>query len=397
MHLSIDTLDGTAVADRPVEMVERKGIGHPDTICDSLAERLSAVLCRTYRKRAGAILHHNVDKVLLAAGASKPRFGGGRVTAPMEIHLAGRATMESEGDAIPVEALAREACGSWFREHLHALDPDRDVRLHCHIRPGSAELVELYRHAATTGIWLANDTSMGVGFAPRTPLESAVFAAERALNAAGVRQELPALGEDVKVLGLREGRRMALTVACAMVDRYLADASAYEEVRKQAATIARIAAEAEAGGQVEVAVNTADDPEAGAFYLTVTGTSAEAGDDGQTGRGNRASGLITPGRPMTLEGIAGKNPMTHVGKLYNVAADLLARALVAEIDEVAEAECMLASRIGAPVDEPQMVSLRLRPRPAPGIRRHAEAIVRRHLSAMSGLWRRFAEESLPVV
>jgi S-adenosylmethionine synthetase len=49
-------------------------------------------------------------------------------------------------------------------------------------------------------------------------------------------------------------------------------------------------------------------------YLTVTGTSAEAGDDGEVGRGNRVNDLITPYRPISLEAAAGKNPVTHVGQ-----------------------------------------------------------------------------------
>ncbi len=51
-----------------VEVVERKGAGHPDTICDALAETLSRNLCREYQSRFGYILHHNVDKALLCGG-----------------------------------------------------------------------------------------------------------------------------------------------------------------------------------------------------------------------------------------------------------------------------------------------------------------------------------------
>ena len=75
----------------PVEVVERKGLGHPDTIFDALAEALSRALCREYLQKCGIILHHNVDKALLCGGRAAPQFGGGVVLAPIEIHLAGRA------------------------------------------------------------------------------------------------------------------------------------------------------------------------------------------------------------------------------------------------------------------------------------------------------------------
>ena len=129
-------------------------------------------------------------------------------------------------------------------------------------------------------------------------------------------------------------------------------------------------------------MNGADDDARGRFYTTVTGLSAEAGDDGQPGRGNRVNGLITPRRAMTLESVAGKNPVTHVGKLYNLAASLLAEELVSELPGVAEAECRLVSRIGRPVDDPPLLHLRVRsadPRePAP--RARIEAIARQRVA-----------------
>jgi S-adenosylmethionine synthetase len=375
----------------PVELVERKGLGHPDTICDALAEELSLALSRFYLERFGAIQHHNVDKVLLWAGRSRPRLGGGALEAPIEVFLAGRATTRLGGVDVPVADLAHAACEVWIERHLRYVDPRRDVRLHCLVRPGSSELVELFaagprsarRHAA-----LANDTSLGVGFAPLTPLEAAVLAAERALNSEGTKRAHPALGEDVKVLGVRRGATVELTVACAMVDRHLPDVSAYLAAREAAARCAGCAAQAAFGRDITAVVNAADDPARERLYLTVTGTSAESGDDGQAGRGNRASGLITPYRPMTLESIAGKNPVSHVGKLYNVAAQRIAQSLVAAIPELAAAEVYLASRIGQPVTEPALVDVALTPREGDvsALAPRAEALVRDAIGRVDELW-----------
>ena len=91
----------------------------------------------------------------------------------------------------------------------------------------------------------------------------------------------------------------------------------------------------------------------------MTGTSAEAGDDGEVGRGNRVNGLITPFRPMSLEAAAGKNPVSHVGKIYNVLARQIAEAIVSEMPEVAAAQCYLVSQIGRPVTEPAITHIRL--------------------------------------
>ena len=335
VNVVVSELDGIAPAAQPVEIVERKGLGHPDTLCDALAEEVSLALSRFYRERFGFVLHHNVDKVLLRGGAARPAFAGGEVDEPIDLYLAGRATREYGGVKIPVDELAVGACRSWLSANLHALDAERHVRVHCLVRPGSGDLVELFERQRRGGApRLANDTSIGVGFAPLTPLEGAVLAAERSLRESAA----PERGEDVKVMGVRVGARSALTVACAFVGGHLRDLDAYLAARARAAENVRAAATAILNVEPAVEVNTADDPDAGSVYLTVTGTSAEAGDDGQTGRGNRANGLITPARPMTIESFAGKNPITHVGKLYNVAATRIAEALVSGIEGAREAQ-----------------------------------------------------------
>jgi S-adenosylmethionine synthetase len=344
------------VRQQPVEVVERKGVGHPDTICDALAERVCVRLCNCYLERFGVILHHNVDKVLLCGGSSRAAFGGGEVLEPIEIYLAGRATSEFRGEQIPVAELAVEECRAWLSAHLFALDVERGVRIFPRFRPGSGELVGLFAKglAATP---LANDTSCGVGFAPLTPLERAVLAAEEALNSAGTKRAHPAIGQDVKVMGVRRDARISLTIGCAMIDRHLRNMDDYTQEKAVALEIALRAARCASGLQVEGIVNAADAIERGDIYLTVTGTSAETGDDGEAGRGNRASGLITPYRPMTMEAAAGKNPVSHVGKIYNVAAAVIADRAAREVPGVLEASCIMVSQIGRPIDDPQVLDL----------------------------------------
>ena len=121
-------------------MVERKGLGHPDTICDALAETFSRNLCRAYRQRFGQIMHHNVDKALLCAGRAAPALGGGKVLAPISIYLAGRATTQVGSDHVPIQDIAIEGSQAWLRSNLHALDSDRDVVMRALIEPGSLHL-----------------------------------------------------------------------------------------------------------------------------------------------------------------------------------------------------------------------------------------------------------------
>lgn len=395
MDLVVRRREGSGPGAQPVEVVERKGLGHPDTVCDGIAEHVCVCLCRAYRQRFGEILHHNVDKVLLCGGAARAAFGGGETLEPIELYLAGRATAVHRGASIDVAGLAVEACREWLGANLPLLDLDRDVRIVSRIRRGSADLTQLFARGGAVA--LANDTSCGAGFAPPTDLERAVLAVEQALNGPETKRAHPALGADVKVMGVRRDERITLTVGCAMVGRFLTGLADYAEQKAVAAQLSREAARRVTALPVEVTVNAADDLARGEVYLTVTGTSAEAGDDGEVGRGNRVCGLIVPYRTMTLEAAAGKNPVSHVGKLYNLAAGRIAEALCRELAEVHDASCLLVSRIGQPVDDPQVADVSLAMGSAPaGLEAKVGEVVRSELSRLDVLREELLGEHLRV-
>lgn len=215
-------------------------------------------------------------------------------------------------------------------------------------------------------------------------------------KAAAFKMAFPAIGEDIKVMGVREGDNISLTVSCAFVGRIVANIAAYSAATEALQVSAVDAARGVVVGDVVVRVNTADDLASGSVFLTVSGTSAEEGDDGQTGRGNRANGLMTPCRPMTLEALAGKNPVTHVGKLYNAAASKLAAAIVAEVPSITEAECFLVSQIAAPVDRPRIALLRVWCRGGvltTDAESRIRAVAEREIGAIPSLWRSFLMET----
>lgn len=385
-------LRGAGVPTLETEVVERKGSGHPDTLCDALAEHLSVQLSRYYLEHFGAVLHHNVDKALLAAGGSQPRFGGGEISEPMDIYLAGRATLEVRGKRVPVEEIAVEGTKQWLREHLPLLDPERHVRIHPRLRPGSSELTALFEGRAS-GPPRANDSSIGVGFAPLTGLERLVLDVEERLNSREYLAVHPEAGRDVKVLGYRYGNSYALTIARAFVASNLANLDEYLGAKLSVLSSVQAFGD-ELGAPLACVVNARDEPEAGAVFLTVTGTSAESGDDGQVGRGNRPSGLITPHRPMSLEAVAGKNPVNHTGKLYNLIARDLAHDIVARVPEARGATCFLVSQIGTRIDEPSLVQIILdHDDPAAGERYHGQIqeLVHSHLESIPHLTERLLE------
>lgn len=368
-----------------VEVVEHKGLGHPDTLCDGVAEAASRALCRAYMAEDGVVRHHNVDKALLVGGRSRATFGGGEILEPMVLHMAGRAA-EPGGRAGAAREIVVEAARAWMRSSLHAADVDRDLRIEPWLRAGSADLVDLFGRGR-----LANDTSIGAGYAPLSPVEQGVLAAADALRARARDAATPEVGEDIKLLAVRRGQRVELTVACAIVSRHVESLSRYLAARTGIASAVQAAfARSGADGlDVDVVVNAADDVERSSVYLTVSGTSAEAGDDGEVGRGNRVNRLITPCRPMTLEAAAGKNPITHVGKLYNLAAHAIARDVVAAVPAVRRAECFLASRIGRPIDDPALLDVRVALRDGESladVRARIEEVARAGVAAIPSMW-----------
>ena len=357
MELVIRTRESGAPGSQPVEIVERKGLGHPDTICDGIAEHICVRLCRYYLDHFGVILHHNVDKILLCGGAARPAFAGGEVLEPIEIYLAGRATAEHAGTRIPTHDIATEACRDWLRAHIELIDLDRHIRIVSRLRPGSADLARIFAEGGDRP--LANDTSCGAGFAPLTDLEKTVLTVERTLNSRETKHAHPEIGPDIKVMGVRRERRIHLTIACAFVGRFITDIDDYARKKASAQALAVGAARATTTLDVDATINPADDLDREQVYLTVTGTSAEAGDDGQVGRGNRVGGLITPYRVMTLEAAAGKNPMSHVGKLYHLVAGRIASSITTDLRGIEDATCVMVSEIGRAVDDPEVIDIGL--------------------------------------
>jgi len=368
---TIHHLDHDPITARSTEFVERKGIGHPDSICDGIAEAVSRALSQRYLDEYGRVLHHNTDKVQLAAGRTAPDFGGGEVIDPIYVLLGGRATRSVDGRSLPVDDIAIDAARGYVDAHFPQLEREM-IEFESRIGEVSADLRSMFD---TETVPLANDTSVGSGYAPLSETDRIVDGLESEL-----RERIPAVGPDVKLMGWRTNNELRLTVAAAIISRYVADVDEYVAVTERIEDLAVQYARQHTERTVRVEVNAADDVESESVYLTETGLSAEMGDDGNVGRGNRVNGLITPHRPMSLEASAGKNPVSHVGKLYNLvatnAAERIHQTLGAEYAAV-----KLLSQIGRPVTEPVAVDVDTTARADDAVRR----LVREELDALDSL------------
>lgn len=334
----------------PLEVVERKGRGHPDTICDLLTERISYDLGSYYLKTCGRVLHYNVDKALLVGGRSKPEFGGGEILEPARLYLGDRAISVFNGKNLMLSEVIESSIHSWLKENLRFLKLGETLEWKSEIKQGSATLNSVEESN------VANDTSVGVGYWPLSSLETLTLEIEETLTSPSYREKYPELGEDIKIMSIRRGNAVEVILACAFIDRYISGIDDYVYKKKRALEgIQSDFAERYARKfDLSFSLNTLDDPLKGldGLYLTVTGLSCEGGDSGQVGRGNRVSGLIPFMRPQTMEAWAGKNFKTHVGKIYSFAAQSLAKTLIENVEEVSESSVTLVGKIGSPVHEP---------------------------------------------
>jgi len=348
------------------EIVERKGRGHPDTLADSLAERLSAKYSNYTLKNFGAILHHNFDKVGLLGGSSYVRFGKGKMINPIKVLLNGRVSTRFGNTIIPFEKMIISWSKEFLKERLPLIDVDKDLLFIMNISnkssPGKTE--EKGSEKGTRKYWfeprdlrdlqelkilLSNDTSLGVGFAPMSKLEIFILDLEHRLNSI-FSDKNKWMGSDIKILGLCNNSRYSITMCIPQIANYVRNQEEYKKNLESAKKYIFSIAKKHFVEKLDLSINTRDNFKLNELYLTAIGSSIESGDEGLVGRGNRINGLITPMKPMSLEGSCGKNPVYHIGKIYYLAANKIAKKIYKKFNVYNEV--YLASQSGRNLVDP---------------------------------------------
>jgi S-adenosylmethionine synthetase len=399
-NIIVAALKQVPLQNQRIEVVERKGLGHPDTMCDSIMNEVSVSLSKEYLKKAGTILHHNIDKSLLAAGQVETRFKGGVIKKPMKLIFGDRATFKVDGDEIPVEEIAIQTAKDWLKKNLRFVDPNKHVVYQVEIQPGSSALTDIFRKGGK--VLEANDTSAAVGWAPLTKTEMAVLKTENYVNSKEFKKRFPESGEDVKVMGLRKDDELELIISMAFVDRFIDNEKQYFRKKNEILeSIIQFVKENNSYAKIQVQLNTLDTPGrgTGGIYLTVLGTSADGADSGQVGRGNRVNGLISLNRPQCSEAAAGKNPVSHVGKIYNLLTHRMANKVHQEVPDVKEVYVWLLSKIGQPIDQPAVAAVQLIPDNRAAfkkIRKEAERVVDYELENIDKFCMDLAMGKMPV-
>lgn len=396
----VEEFKQTPLEKQKLEIVERKGLGHPDFICDAILDQVSVRLNKEYINNFGAIMHYNTDKSLLVAGEVETKFGGGEVKRPMLLIFGDRATFEAEGISIPVDEIAVQAAKEWFKENLRFVNPEHHVQYQVELKQGSSALVDIFKRREK--VLSANDTSAAVGYAPMSRTENLVLNIERYINSKDFKREFPESGEDVKVMGFRKNEKLNLTISMAFVDRFIKDENDY--FRKKEEVLEKLKDFIKANSDfdwVSIALNTLDARGRGVsgVYLTVLGTSADGADSGQVGRGNRVNGVIPLNRHVSSEAAAGKNPVSHVGKIYNLLTHRMAEQIYNRVPGLEEVYVWLVSQIGRPIDDPALAMVQAIPQEGTTlneIKRQIEDIVELELERIDRFCVELAQGKIPI-
>lgn len=359
------------VANPPIEVVERKGIGHPDTIADSLAEELSRQYSLYTKKHFGAILHHNFDKLGILGGKSRVEFGKGYMIKPIRVIVNGRASDTFGNKKIPLNKLINSA----IETKLLKLFPNisiKDIKVYNFISTASSPGHRKGKNSTDSprNHWFkprslsdlkelsflaSNDTSLGCSYYPLSNLENFVLTVESKLSSSDFRKKNKWLGTDIKVMAIRKNKTINLTICIPQIANFVSSLENYKKnldtIREQITIISK--KRDFKSYKVKIYFNTRDKYDISELYLTAIGSSIESGDEGLVGRGNRINGLISPFRPMSMEGISGKNPVYHVGKIYNISSSIISKKIYKNTGEYNEV--YLVSQSGRGLTDPWMI------------------------------------------
>lgn len=350
------------------EAVERKGIGHPDTIADMIADefnRLYLIYCMDHFDRP---LNHSVDKTVVVGAASRSWLGGFEIIKPITVHIIGKFAESFEGERLPLEQLARQAtdnllpvvtrraqimdCCRFMLENGAGIQPDHSATFYRPLQttqgndPGR-ELV-------------ANDTVVAVGVAKQEDLGTSIRNLETYITRGF--DDFPNhhsfFGTDVKIAAIAEHGRLSVTLCIPVHPESVSSVAQYLELidfaKQRVSSFISQQSAFTRFSDVMLHFNTKD--VGNRIYIAPFGTALGKGDSGAVGRGNRLCGYIDYVEPSSVEAPAGKNPLNHVGKIYQILAQHIAEYLLKSAGLEA-CRVTIFTQNGRPLTDP--VSIRL--------------------------------------
>lgn len=325
------------VGHREIEIVERKGLGHPDTLADSIADAISYKYSNYCLEKFGYILHHNVDKTSLLGGESRAGFGYGTLIRPVRVIINGRMSDAFGGEKIPIFKIASETAKKYFSKAVPTINPEQDVVFFDFLnRAGGAphKGQKWFRPLSKKDLPevknpCANDTICATGFWPYSKIEKLTLKIESLFYEDLFKPKFEHIGFDIKTMVVRIGKTVSITLCIPFIGEKTPSLAFYREKLKKIKKMVKSYAENFLNKDfiVTVDLNTRDNEIENDLFILARGTALESGDEGIVGRGNRSNGFISSMRPYSMEAPYGKNPTYFAGKVYDFFANKLAQKI----------------------------------------------------------------------
>lgn len=386
------------IDDTQFEVVETKGKGHPDNICDTLAEKISINYSKYCLENYGVILRHMIDKLSILGGGSKVHFGKGEMIAPIKILINGRFTSRYKGKKIDYMVIVSNTVKNYFKELFPLLDVDKYLVIidntHHNEGPGVVynednttnnerqkffEVIDDEDCLKHNNYFRCNDTSTTVSYYPMSKLEKVVLNIEQVLNSQEYKIEHPWIGNDIKVMGIRKKRKIEITSCVPLISLYVSDLEDYKnKIEMIKVDIKKIVRKEFKDNDILIYLNTRDNYEKNDLYLTAIGSAVESGDEGVVGRGNRSRGVIPFSRNFSMEASCGKNPVYHTGKLFTAIGDIISKRIY-EIYNI-ENVVFCTSRMGDNINEPWNISVELNKDVSEELKKKIDDLVKEELN-----------------
>lgn len=379
------------------EVVETKGKGHPDNICDTLAEKISAAYSRYCVEHYGVVLRHMIDKLSILGGGSKVKFGGGEMVSPIKLLINGRFANCFQKEKIDYMAIVTKTIKDYFKELFPLLDVEKFLEIvdntHHNEGPGVIynsddstknerknffEVVNQNDFRRHNNHFRCNDTSTTVSYYPMSNLEKTVLEIEQTLNSHKYKEKYPWTGNDIKVMGIRKDKKIEITSCVPLISCYIKDLEDYIcKLKLIKEDIYKIVLFHFKDAEIEIFVNTRDNYENNDMYMTLIGSAVESGDEGAVGRGNRSRGVIPFCRNFSMEAPCGKNPVYHTGKLFTAIGDKISKDIYDKYNIENVVYC--TSKMGDNIEEPWNVSIELNTTTTAEIKEEINSIVQEQI------------------
>ena len=340
--MSIELLNKFISPDKTrLEVVERKGLGHPDTLADGIAESAAIEYAKYCLDRFGIIPHHNLDKATIIGGLCLQKFGGGQFVEPVKMIFQGRASKSFGGEIIPLEEIQSTAAKNYIARVMPHLDINNPLQYASSSVTSSnssrpywytpESIEDLPEYAGKNP--RANDTATMTSYWPLTNIEKLALDLEGYFYKDN-QEDLPEprfdfIGQDIKVMCVRNGKKVTVTICIPQVTSCTPNRNLYNEREEAIEEKLLVYAKELMGDQftIKLKVNPTVAGKNPMPYLVTGGSCVDFGEEGAVGRGNKTHGLISSFRPNTMEAPHGKNPVYFVGKILGYQADLIAKKI----------------------------------------------------------------------